>query len=55
MGGSILGSQAIYDFLKPKFKNILFIDNFKKERIKKRSTKFKYNYFKIWQYFRNII
>ena len=32
MGGSILGSRAIYDFLKPKFKNILFIDNFKKRK-----------------------
>ena len=40
MGGSILGSRAIYDFLKPKFKNILFIDNFKKNKeLKKRSNK----------------
>ncbi len=40
MGGSILGSRAIYDFLKPKFKNILFIDNFKKKKeLKKRSNK----------------
>ena len=32
MGGSILGSRAIYDFLKPKFKKIFFIDNFKKKK-----------------------
>jgi len=29
MGGSILGSRAIYSFLKPKAKNFFFIDNFK--------------------------
>ena len=29
MGGSILGTQAIYDFLKHKIKkNFIFIDNF---------------------------
>ena len=29
MGGSILGSRAIYNFLKPKTKKFYFIDNFK--------------------------
>ena len=33
MGGSVLGSQAIYDFLKHKIKkNFIFIDNLKYEK-----------------------
>ena len=37
MGGSTLGAQAIYDFLKPKIKkNFEFIDNLQPIRKKKR-------------------
>lgn len=38
MGGSVLGTQAIYDFLKPKInKNFIFVNNLqnKKKKIKK--------------------
>ena len=35
MGGSILGSRAIYNFLKPKTKKFYFIDNFKNFDLKK--------------------
>ena len=35
MGGSILGSRAIYNFLKPKTKKFYFIDNFKSFNLKK--------------------
>lgn len=56
MGGSILGSKAIYNFLKNKnnSKKFIFIDNLS-AKIKKshRKKKTKYSYIKIWQYFRN--
>jgi len=42
MGGSNLGSQAIYDFLKKKVKNKLsFVDNF--QEFKKKNKKQHYN------------
>ena len=41
MGGSILGAQAIYDFLKKKIKkNFIFVDNlnaFENKKVKKKS------------------
>ena len=41
MGGSTLGTQAIYDFLKPKIKkNFLFIDNLQPSKTKKDRTKY---------------
>ena len=41
MGGSTLGAQAIYDFLKKKIKkNFIFVDNlnvFENKKVKKKS------------------
>ena len=34
MGGSVLGAKAIYSFLKPKKKKLIFIDNYLKKNIK---------------------
>ena len=55
IGGSILGSKAIYYFLRDKIKSkISFKDNlisFRKELNQKK--KIKYYNFKIWKYFRN--
>ena len=54
MGGSILGAKAIYNFLKHKIKKnfyLLIIFQIIKKKIKKKIIKF--NYFKIWKYFRN--
>ena len=46
MGGSTLGAQAIYDFLKKKIKkNFIFVDNlnaFKNKKAKKNLNKFDY-------------
>ena len=53
MGGSILGTQTIYDFLKHKIKkkNFLFIDNLQKKNLKKNKKKnLNINCFKIWKY-----
>ena len=52
MGGSTLGAQAIYDFLKPKIKKKFeFIDNLKNFQHKKlKKKKSKHSYFKIWKY-----
>ena len=49
MGGSTLGAQAIYDFLKPKIKkNFEFIDNLQSTKKKKRTKKlYKLYHFKI--------
>ena len=38
MGGSILGTKAIYNFLEPKFKNFEFIDNFSGNTYNKKNT-----------------
>ena len=38
MGGSILGTKAIYNFLEPKFKNFQFIDNFSSNTYNKKNT-----------------
>ena len=49
MGGSSLGAQSIYDFLKHKIKkNFFFIDNLQaiKTKIKKKKN-YKFSYFKI--------
>ena len=54
MGGSIMGSRAIYSFLNQIIKkNFFFIDNFEHNKIKniKKKKHFKSNYFKIWKYF----
>ena len=57
MGGSILGSKAIYSFLKSKVKkNFNFIDNLSENNLNYLTTKKKtklYFYFKIRQYIRN--
>ena len=56
MGGSILGTQAIYSFLKEKInKKFIFLNNLDQiriERIKKNKFNKKpfYYYFKIWKY-----
>ena len=39
MGGSILGAKAIYNFLQPKIKKFLFIDNFSQFNFKKDKKK----------------
>ena len=61
MGGSILGSQSIYNFLSHKIKKkFIFIDNLDGNRIKSLKSKIhqKKTLFiiisKIWKYFRNI-
>ena len=48
MGGSILGAEAIYNFLKCK-KKFYFINNLQNtlKKIEKKKND-KYNYFKIW-------
>ena len=44
MGGSILGTEAIYDFLKDKIKkNFYFIDNFENNKIEEIKKKNKLN------------
>ena len=46
MGGSHLGAQAIYDFLKPKIKKkFIFVDNLNKEIIKIKIKIIQFNYF----------
>ena len=48
MGGSTLGAQAIYDFLKPNIKKYFeFIDNLKNYQNKNKKKNCKYCYFKI--------
>jgi glucose-6-phosphate isomerase len=39
MGGSILGAKAVYNFLEPKFKKFVFIDNFSEVNSEKNKTK----------------
>ena len=60
MGGSILGSEAIYSFLKKKIKKkIYFFNNLDEEKIinfkkKKKIIRYSfYNCIKIWKYRRN--
>jgi glucose-6-phosphate isomerase len=56
MGGSILGAEAIYDFLKSKIKkNIIFINNLSiiKQNLIPKKKKFEFNNLKIWKYSRN--
>ena len=52
MGGSILGTQAIYEFFKIKLKKnfflLIILQNIKKKLKKKKFYKF--NCFKIWKY-----
>ena len=52
MGGSTLGTQTIYDFLKDKIKkNFIFINNLQNRQKKEKKKKFyKFNSFKIWEY-----
>ena len=53
MGGSSLGSQAIYDFIKTKIKKkFYFFDNLdlKNKAIKHKKKSFKYNYIKVRKY-----
>lgn len=56
MGGSALGANAIYDFLKIKIKKkFFFLSNLsKKKKISKKKI-FKFNYLKIWKYSGNNI
>ena len=54
MGGSILGSKAIYNFLRDKIKkNFYFIDTFQFDNSKLKKKKIKFNYFKIRKYLRD--
>ena len=55
LGGSILGSQAIYQFLKSKIKkNFFFIDNLNpKIRIDKKKKICKYSSIQVWKNNRN--
>ena len=55
MGGSILGSEAIYDFLNYKIKKKFhFFNNLQNyKNLKSKKKKIKHNYFKIWKYLRN--
>ena len=39
MGGSILGTEAIYEFLKIKKKKIYFFDNINSDKIKEFKTR----------------
>jgi glucose-6-phosphate isomerase len=52
MGGSTLGSQAIYDFLNHKIKkNFIFIDNLEcQQKKEKRKKIYKYCCIEIWKY-----
>ena len=52
MGGSVLGAEAIYNFLKFKIKKkFIFLNTLKSETNKKSKKKyFKFGYFKIWKY-----
>ena len=54
MGGSILGAKAIYNFLNPKNKKFLFVDNFSNFQIPSKKKNNPYN-FKVWKYIRNDI
>ena len=58
MGGSILGTEAIYNFLKKKLKKkFYFFNDINEKKIIKFKKKKKfiknsfYNYFKIWKYY----
>ena len=54
MGGSILGSEAIYQFLNKKIKKFIFINNLQAYRPKlKQKKNSKLSNFKVWKYFGN--
>ena len=51
MGGSILGTQSIYEFLKSRIKkNFLFVDNLQNYKKKEKKKIYKFNCIKIWKY-----
>ena len=54
IGGSSLGAQAIYEFLKKKIKkNFEFVDNLIPNFRKSHKKIYKYYYFKVWKHNRN--
>ncbi len=52
MGGSTLGTQSIYDFLKHKIKKkFIFVNNLQNKKNKEKKKRFyKFSCFKIWKY-----